>query len=125
MPFLCPACSTPRSLAITSRLELPPDSRSDEITLQVVECARCGFAGLAIYEESRRGSLSDESFDHYGHHIHAADLDTLRTAIAVCPKPRDRRCRCAAHRRLGRKNEFGRWNGLADVRLGDAFRMRF
>ena len=55
MSFACPECLT-KSLKITAKLELPPDSRSDEITVQVVACSRCGFAGVAVYEESRRGA---------------------------------------------------------------------
>ena len=69
MAFLCPACDAAGGLKITRRLELPPDSRSDEITLQIVRCRRCNFEGLAIYEESRRGALGDEAVDHRGYMV--------------------------------------------------------
>ncbi len=70
MPFQCPECST-KTLKITHKLELPPDSRSDEITLQIIECSGCGFGGIAVYEESRRGALDDDSFDHTGYRVGA------------------------------------------------------
>ena len=124
MPFLCPECSASKSLRITSKLELPPDSRSDEITLQVVECSRCSFAGIAVYEESRRGSLDSDSFDHTGYRVKLEDLKALRNAIRACPRPGNPRCKCPTHRSLGGKDESGRWNGLADVDLGDRFWMR-
>ncbi len=77
MPFLCPECSSPRSLKISLKIELPPDSRSDEIALQVVTCFQCGFAGIAVYEESRRGALDTESFDHRGYRVSADDLKAV------------------------------------------------
>jgi len=123
MPFVCPECSE-KSLKITSRIELPPDSRSDKIALQIVRCARCGFAGIAVYEESRRGALGSESFDHTGYRVSADDLKRVKRAIDRCPKPRNRRCKCSAHRKLGSKDTSGRWNGLKDVQREDAFRLK-
>lgn len=125
MPFTCPECSTARSLKITHRLELPGDSRSDEIALQIVHCARCGFSGVAVYEESRRGALDDESFDHTGYRLPAKDLQALKKTMAQCPTPKNRRCRCPAHRALGSRDASGRWNGLKDVPLEGTFRLRF
>ena len=121
MSFLCPECLSPKSLAVIAWLELPPDSRSDEITLQIVECSRCGFAGLGVYEESRRGALGDESFDHTGYTIDKEGLEALKNAILSCPTPGERQCRCAAHRSFGQRDETGRWDGLAGVRLGNSF----
>lgn len=114
MSFLCPKCST-KSLEITSKIELPPDSRSDEITLQIVECSRCNFAGIAVYEESRRGALGSDSFDHTGCHVSADDLKSLRGTISQCPRPNNWRCQCSAHSVLGSKDASGRWNALNDV----------
>ena len=107
VPFQCPDCSNPRSLRITSRLELPPDSRSDEISLQIIQCRNCGFAGLAIYEESRRGSLDSEIVNHIGYHVHAQDLEILKAMIKRCPEPgrkpaRSSRCGAAAEWRRDR-----------------------
>ena len=117
MPFQCPECSTAKSLRITSRLELPPDSRSDEITLQIVKCSRCAFAGIAVYQESRRGALDSESVDHTGYRVNAGDWKALQEVIKRCPTPSKWRCRCAAHRKLGRTDATGRWNALGDVAL--------
>ncbi|MBU1749605.1 MAG: hypothetical protein KKA73_18120 [Chloroflexi bacterium] len=123
MPFTCPACSTWGALRITTRLELAPDSRSDEIALQVVKCSRCDFAGIAVYEESRRGPLGDESFDHTGYRVSREDLQALRKAMRQCPRPKDARCTCATHRTLGHKNAAGRWDALDDVPYKETFRM--
>jgi hypothetical protein len=122
MPFQCPECQG--TLRITARLELPPDSRSDEITLQTVRCQDCGFAGIAVYEESRRGALDAESVDHRGFRIGAADLRALRRQMRSCPESSNPRCGCAAHQALGRKDGSGRWAGLSDVTLGDWFAMK-
>jgi len=124
MPFLCPECSGSRSLDITSKLELPSDSRSDEITLQIVKCSHCGFAGIAVYEESRRGALDSESIDHTGYHVSAKDLNMLQKTIKQCPKPTNPRCNCSAHRKLGKKNASGRWGGLDAICLEKAFPMK-
>ncbi len=125
MSFLCPRCiTTPKSLKISHKIELPPDSRSDEIALQVVECSQCGFAGIAVYEESRRGALGAESFDHVGYHVGGDDLRALREMIKQCPKPGNRRCGCSVHSRLGRTEVSGRWSGLSDVHLGEWFNLR-
>jgi hypothetical protein len=121
MTFRCPSCSTPRALRITKKIELPPDSRSDEITLQIVKCRRCQFAALAVYEESRRGSLTGESVDHRGYYVNKSDLAWLTGKIGACPDPRNSRCRCLVHRELGRKDKSGRWAGLADIELGQRF----
>ncbi len=123
MPFQCPECSL-HTLKIIHKLELPPDSRFDEITLQVVECSRCGFGGIAVYEESRRGALDDDSFDHTGYRVGGDDLRALREAMRTCPRPADHRCTCSAHREFGARAESGRWNGLSGVRRGSAFAMR-
>ena len=111
MPFVCPDCAH-RSLKIALKIELRPDSRSDEIALQVVECSRCGFAGIAVYEESRRGALDSEHFDHVGYYVGDEDLAHARKIIRGCPDPGNKRCRCSAHRTLGRRDASGRWNGL-------------
>jgi hypothetical protein len=124
VPFLCPECSTPRSLKITSRIELPPDSRSDEIALQIVRCSQCGFAGIAVYEESRRGRLGTESFDHVGYRVSVDDLRALTKMVRQCPEPRNGRCGCPVHRRLGRTDSSGRWDGLSDIHREGRFSLK-
>ena len=123
MPFICPECKR-TSLSITDRLELPADSRSDEITLQIVACASCSFKGIAVYEESRRGALDDESVDHAGYAVNQGDLTRLRRLIRACPDRGNPRCRCETHRQLGRRDRGARWSGLDEVALGDRFPMR-
>jgi hypothetical protein len=121
MPFACPNCGTPSSLRITSSIELPPDSRSDEIALQIVACARCGFRGAAVYEESRRGSLDSEAVDHRGYRVPAESLNSLIAQIGACPDPANRGCGCESHRTLGRTDDAGRWSGMPET--AGSFRM--
>lgn len=115
MPFACPECGDPASLGITSSIELPPDSRSDEIALQIVACARCRFRAAAVYEESRRGSLDSEAVDHRGYRVSRESLDSLIARIGACPEPANRGCGCESHRELGRTDDGGRWRGLAET----------
>jgi len=68
MAFECPACGDPK-LEIRFSLELPPQDDDDEITLQTLKCAGCGFYGVAVYRESRYGSLSPESWRHQGYPV--------------------------------------------------------
>jgi hypothetical protein len=123
MPFACPECGTSSSLRITSSIELPPDSRSDEIALQIVACARCGFRAAAAYEESRRGSLDFEAVDHRGYRVSREALDSLIARIDACPEPSNRGCGCESHRELGRTDDGGRWCGLAET--ADSFPMAY
>jgi hypothetical protein len=115
VPFLCPECSTPKGLQTTAMIELPPDSRSDDIALQVLECSQCGFAAIAVYEESRRGAFGTESIDHRGYRVSAEDVERVRETIKRCPEPRNRRCECSAHRELSRRDASARWNALDDI----------
>lgn len=121
MPFTCPECHTQSALRITHRLELPPDARSDDITLQVVRCSQCRFEGLAVYEESRRGALDSESYSHTGYEVGKAQLSALKKAIGRCPKTRDPRCTCTVHEEYGRRDAHGRWTGLDAFDLGASF----
>ena len=120
MPFLCPQCNQSQ-LNITSKIELGPDTRSDEIMLQIVQCYKCDFSGIAVYEESRRGSLGSDSFTHYGYRVSSADLRALHELIKNCPDPRNRRCECFSHHTLNVKDISGRWGALADVHLNGRF----
>ena len=124
MSFLCPDCSTAGTLKIVSRLELPPDSRSDEITLQIVKCYRCSFEGIAVYEESRRGGFGSESVDHWGIYVSEVDLKVLKQQINKCPSPGNGQCTCATHKQLGSKDKSGRWNGISHIEVGRRFVMR-
>jgi hypothetical protein len=124
MSFFCPQCFYPGSLEITFSLQLPADSRSDDISLQVVECNGCGFRGLAVYEESRRGRLDAEAWEHTGYRIAEADLTPLIALMRSCPDPLNGRCGCDAHRTFGMTGPNGRWQGLLDVQTAGTFSMR-
>lgn len=119
--LFCPECSTAGWLKITESLELPYDSRSDEITLQIIECMCCRFEAIAVYEESRRGGFGDESVDHRGYYVTEKALVRVKEQISQCPNPRNGRCKCRVHKKLGRKDRNGRWNGLGDIELGRRF----
>jgi hypothetical protein len=124
VPFLCPECSSHGSLRISLKIELPPDSRSDEICLQIVKCSDCGFEGIAVYEESRRGRLDEESVQHTGYRATKGDLQSLRKAIRGCPEPGNWRCGCQAHQKLAGTDASGRWNALHDVKIQGSFAIK-
>lgn len=113
MSFICPDCSG-RRLRIASSLELPPDGWWDEIALQVVQCPECGFRGAAVYEESRRGALDSEAWNHRGLRLAEGPLRTLIEDVAACPEPTSPGCRCATHQRWGRTDAAGRWPGVPE-----------
>ena len=123
MGFACPQCSE-NSLAIGRSIELPADSRSDEIALQMVKCESCGFRGLAVYQESRRGALDSESWEHVGYQINGQDLKIIVDLINTCHQPRDAGCHCLAHRSLRGQNDQGRWSGLNNFDVTSTFAMQ-
>ena len=96
MAFKCPSCQG-NSLEIDLTLELPPNGGSDEITLQTVRCERCGFRGIAVYEESRRGSLTGESIRHLCYEVSEKDLQLIESGIGLCPDRGNKRCQCETH----------------------------
>ena len=104
-------------------MDFPADARSDDITLQIVICSACGFQGIAVYEESRRGALDAEAVDHRGYRVEAGRLRTLIALMGQCPRPRDGDCQCAAHAALGR-TQGGYWRGLDEVETLGSFPMR-
>jgi hypothetical protein len=122
--LVCPDCRRD-SLSIAASLELPSDSRSDEITIQVVECAGCGFEALAVYEESRRGGFDSGSVDHRAYRTPRGVVHAVRHQLAGCPSPKNARCRCAVHRLLGTKNAAGRWVGLQRFGLGSRLSLEY
>ena len=124
MPFLCPECSSHGSLRITHKIGLPPDSRSDEITLQIVKCSDCGFEGIAVYGESRRGRLDEELVQHTGYRVTKGDLRSLRKTMRGCPQPGNWRCKCKAHQKLARTDASGRWNALHELEIQESFALR-
>jgi hypothetical protein len=123
MSFHCPQCLKRGSLEIILSIQFPPDSRSDDIALQVVRCSECSFRALAVYEESMRGALDVEDWEHNGYRVGEKDLDRITAEILSCPDPTNGRCECSAHQHLGRKDLHGRWNGLNGIELGEEFAM--
>lgn len=125
MSFFCPQCrSSQFSLEIRRSLELPSDARSDEITLQLVSCTNCGFSGIALYEESRRGALDQDAFTHTGYQVEAKALHELVKTLGQCPHPLERNCQCRVHRKLGRQDPSGLWIGIKDLPLSTSFLMQ-
>jgi len=83
-------------------MELPPESMFDEMSLQHGECSNysCGFKGVAIYEESRRGSMDRERYHHFGYGISEESFALLRDKMTSCPEPRNAQCQCKTHQFL-------------------------
>ena len=109
MSFQCPSCANKKSGMIIDSIELPPDSRSDDISLQVVCCSTCNYQGMAVYEESSRGALGTESVDHYGYLADQEISRSVQSLIKRCPKPGNSKCKCAAHLELNKRDKSGRW----------------
>ncbi len=122
MSLTCPDCGE-ASLSIDASITLPPDSRSDDIVLQLIACRQCAFRGVAVYEESRRGRLDAESWDHVGYRVPADERARLASLIAGCPASGAWRCPCAAHQALGRQDAAGRWEPPAGLDWRRAFRL--
>jgi len=113
MGIICPACSR-NSLTITSKIELPPNERSDEVTLQLIECNKCGFQGIAVYEESRRGKINSDTFSHRGYKVSSELLNKLKEIVDQCPDPNNSKCRCKAHRYFINLYRAGKWGWLEE-----------
>lgn len=98
MALRCPDCGQTR-LHVMDALELGSFERSDEIALQIVECADCGLEVVAVYEEARRGALDDESVSHAAYPTDAEALEEIRGLIASCRDRREPDCPCRGHAR--------------------------
>jgi len=95
----CPECGG-SGLRIQATMELGPDHRSDERSIQALRCPDCGLTAVGMYEESRRGALDSESWSHTGYPAGVKALAALKRLVRSCPAPKDPRCKCAAHRQL-------------------------
>jgi hypothetical protein len=109
MFFVCPKCLGKGTLEIIQSIHLPPDSRSDDVVVQVLACTQCKYRGGAIYEESRRGGLETESWEHLGYVVNKVQLDALAALIAGCDEPQNPACPCQVHVLLGAVDNNGRW----------------
>lgn len=119
--FVCRACSRP-TLEIRESLEVPADARWDELSLQTLSCSACGFTGVAIYEESRRGALDSEIWNHTGFSFEQAEA--LGKKISSCPEPSNRRCTCSVHQELGAQDERGFWLWPKQLDYGTSFAIK-
>jgi hypothetical protein len=115
--FICPDCGEGK-LRIVGSLSLPSDSRSDEISVQAIACD-CGFRGGAVYEESRRGSLDSDCWEHEGYRLTEPSL--LHHWVESCPDHDNTDCPCLGHAYYRDYNDAGRWRGLGGT---DMFLMR-
>lgn len=120
MAVKCPKCNQ-KKMIISSNLELPGDSRSDEISLQILECLNCDFKGIGVYEESRRGAIDSDSYDHRGYIVNEETLQFFREKIKQCTQPRNTKCECNAHRHFYKLNMHGRWSFLDEVKIKNSF----
>ena len=99
-------------MTLVASLSLAGDSRSDEIRFQLFRCAHCGQPAAGAYEESRRGSLDSECWDHYAFAVDESGWQRCQQLLTVCPNPDEEACGCCAHQQLGRYDASGRWLGL-------------
>ena len=124
MSFECPSCLN-TTLKISGRLEIPPDSAWDEITLQIVKCRSCDLQGIAVYQESRRGSLDDEIIHHTGYHIPLDELKELKTNLKKCPDPGNTRCNCTIHQKYNQRTTGGRWSPPITMDWKTSFHIKY
>lgn len=73
MSLICPECERPY-LKVTKSVDIAPDDKWDEIAVQTIKCSSCGFEGIAVYRESRRGPMGQELVHHIGY---KADKGTI------------------------------------------------
>ena len=108
MGLICPQCHD-ANMKISSKIELPPDNRSDEIAVQILTCSKCNFQGIAVYEESRRGSFDNDSFSHQGYFVASDLLNDVKDVINQCKNPRNSSCQCKGHRFFKTIDCSGNW----------------
>jgi len=80
--FRCPQCRE-CTLKITDHLEIPPDRDWDEITVQIVHCTNCGLEALGVYQESRRGRLDSETWNHAAYRLNPTDMQRIAEIIGT------------------------------------------
>ncbi len=123
MSFRCPQCQTLNTLEIIQSIDLPPDWRSDEISLQVVGCTVCAFRGLAVYEEFQHGAETD-LWKHIGYWVSRDAVESILETMRSCLDAHNPRCNCPAHTSLGQQDVYGSWRGLLEIKRGHTFSMR-
>jgi hypothetical protein len=112
--LICPDCKAPQ-LENTHSLELGPDGDSDEVSLSALRCRHCGMTAAGSYEESRRGRLDHECWNHTCVRVTQTTYDQLVASLSGCPDPTDYHCGCNAHRFFGVRTPMGSKQPLAHV----------
>jgi len=119
--FCCPECGE-ASLAITKAIELHPDARWNEITLQLLWCRGCDFEGVGVYKENNWGA--SEVVERHGYRTPISTRVRLSELIEQCPKRSDRRCECSSCATLSATDAQGNWNWLQQQGVGERFPIR-
>jgi len=107
--FRCPECGE-ASLRITKAIELRPDARWSEITLQLLRCETCDFDGIGVYKENNWGS--SEIVEYRSYRAPVSVRSRLSELIEACPKRSDRRCECLSCSVLSVTDDSGEWSWL-------------
>jgi hypothetical protein len=98
----CPDCGARRVIAQRA-IALPLDAEGKSLELKAIACRACTFRGVAVHATGAAPR---------GYRLDWQEHAALTLALDRCPAPADPACDCAAHRRLGQR-EDGRWIGLA------------
>ena len=113
----CPGCG--KELKLVQALTLPGDCRSDDIRFQLSRCPGCGQPAAGAYEESRRGALDSECWEHYAWPVTESMWRRCTQLLLLCPEPEREDCGCCAHLQLSRYDANGRWLGCKTLPQGD------
>lgn len=82
--FYCPSCDQHDVLIINTTVDIPEHTQYDEVCVQSIQCLSCDKHGMAVYEESRRGSLQDESVNHFGYWLEPESQINLDRLLKSC-----------------------------------------
>ena len=113
MAFECPQCKAKDTLQIVTAVELGAAAAADEAMIQIVECAHCQMQALAVYRESRGGSLQGESQSHRGYPLAPGAMKLLTALLQKCPDRFKRSCSCKAHLELAQRAAQEDWSGFS------------
>lgn len=116
--FVCPVCRR-GTFGISKTIELRPDARWSEITLQLLWCNTCHFEAIGVYKENNWGA--SEIVEHHGYQAPVLLRQRLGELIDGCPRRPDRSCDCASCSTLSATDGSGTWNWLEQAGVGDRF----
>ena len=124
MGFQCPQCENPGSLGIVTAVQLFRGHCVNEITMQLIECSHCNFAGLAVYEEGRLEPSDTRAWKHSGYRLPPGMYDRIMADLKSCPDQLDPECSCKLHRDLSGCDARGEWLGIEKLGIKGRFPMR-